>query len=267
MVQKTVRAVERAIAVLEAIKARGGMAGVSEIGEHLDLPKSTTYRLLSTLEVSGMVYQDRRTDLYRLGHKVLELASTASQSWDVIGVAEPYLERMREELGETTTLALRFDCKYAYVRQVSSRHEHRVTPVLNSPYPLHWAATGKVILAYLPDGKLEECLQGISESRATPRTVTDRDLLLAQLREIRETMTAVSFGERTLGGAAVAAPIRDGRSEAFAAIALVGPESRVRESDLASTRKAVASFARAVEQACQAAGIGTENRLSTSEHQ
>jgi DNA-binding IclR family transcriptional regulator len=254
---QTVRSVERAIDVLDAIRGQGGRAGVSEISQELGLAKSTVHRLLVALANKGMVRQDEETERYILGYKALEMAFGALQDRDVISVALPYLEELRDRLGETAALALKVGKRYTYVSQVPCRHEYRVTPVLGHHYPLHWAATGKAILAYLPPDEVDACLVLVPGSRSTPRTVVDPDLLRTQLDEIRRAGYAASFGERSPGAAAVAAPIRNRKREAHASACIVGPESRMQPGDIPALGAAVAEVSARIETICQTLGLGS----------
>jgi IclR family transcriptional regulator, KDG regulon repressor len=252
---QTVRAVERAIDVLDAIRVQGESAGVSEISERLGLPKSTVHRLLIALLKKNMVRQTS-TERYALGYKAFEIALSAARQMDLVVIAAPYLEELREQLGETAALALKVGLRYTYVSQAVSAREHRVSPVLGHQYPLHWGATGKIILAFAEQDELDECLKTVPSLRATPRTVIDPHLLLEQLEQIRAVGYAVSFGERSMGAAAIAAPVLNRRGTALASLCVIGPESRIRETDLEALGRAVAETTRRLQNLCQLLGLG-----------
>jgi IclR family pca regulon transcriptional regulator len=74
--------------------------------------------------------------------------------------------------------------------------------------PAHATSMGKVLLASLPDAELEAYLQRAALERFLPRTVTDRDVLRAQLRDVRATGSAIVDQELEEGLVAVAAPVR-----------------------------------------------------------
>jgi DNA-binding IclR family transcriptional regulator len=251
-----VRAVERAIDVLDVIKTRAEGAGVSEISRELGLARSTVHRLLVALQKKEMVYQRADSDRYTIGRKALELAFFAVPHLDIVYMAMPHLEELRNRLDETAALALKVRLCYTYVSQVPSLKEYRVTPSLGQQYPLHWAAAGKAILAYVREEELNECLKVVPHLSATPKTITDPDVLLEQLEQIRRTGFAISFGERNIGAAGIAAPIRNRQGYAHAAIALVGPESRLRQVDLEAFGRVVVEIARNFEALCQLFGLG-----------
>jgi IclR family KDG regulon transcriptional repressor len=255
MASQSVKSVERAMDVMDAIRAAGGSMGVTELSQELGLAKSTVHRLLVALTKKEMLRQDERTEQYIFGHKILEMASSVSQHPDVISVAMPYLEELRDRTGETAALALKVGRQYCYVVQAVSPKEYRVNPVLGRNYPMHWAATGKAILSAMPMDELEECMKVVPELRSTERTVTDVGVLREQLAQLCQDGYAASFGERNIGSVAVSSPIRNRRGYAYAAACIVGPESRIRREDVPSLGRTVAEVTRKIEVACQALGI------------
>lgn len=239
---------------MQFIKACGA-AGVSEIGRELDLPKSTVHRVLVALTNKGLVQQNQDTKRYSLGPGLLELAFPVTQNWDIVSIATPYLSSLRDSTGETAELAVKFGLTYAYMAQAASPHEHRVNPVLGKHYPLHWAASGKAILAHVSENELAECLRIVPFSRATASTVTDTDDLLRQLEEGRRVGYFVSYGERMIGAAAVAAPVLDRHDLAHAALSVAAPESRLREVDIQALAQSLIQACHAVALASASMGI------------
>jgi DNA-binding IclR family transcriptional regulator len=242
--------------VLETMRAAGGSLGVTDIATEMGLAKSTVHRMLVAMGKKGVVRKDLDTDRYTFGPMILQLAHTASQQLDLVSFVKPFLEGLRDLFGETTALGLKVGLRYSYVVQVPSRQEHRVNPIMGAQYPLHWAATGKVILAYIPQDEYRQSMELVGQAVSTPATVTDVELLNRQLDEIRRLGYAVSFGERHAGSAAVTAPIRGRDGHAVAAICVLGPESRVRPMDLDAVGQKVAETARHISLSFQTLGLG-----------
>jgi DNA-binding IclR family transcriptional regulator len=228
---------------------------VTEISQDIGLAKSTVYRLLETLLDKNMLQKDEVADTYSFGYKVLELAFSTSTNWDLINLAMPYLEELRDRFNETTALALKVGLNYTYIAESVSHQEFRVNPILGRQYPLHWAGTGKAILAFVSEDDQKEALKIAPNSRSTPFTVTDPEILLKQINQIRQDGYAVSFSERAEGAAVIASPVRDRQGCSQAAVCLVGPESRLRKIDLIVVGKAVAEVGRKVELVYRTMGV------------
>jgi DNA-binding IclR family transcriptional regulator len=251
----SVSAIARALDVLDAIRVSGGAAGVSEISRALDLPKSTVHRILATLADRRMVYKSEETDQYCFGYKVLELGLSAFQGSDFIGIVMPHIEELRDRLDETVSVVLRLGYYYTYVARAISHREYYFTPSMGKRYPLHWAATGKSMLAFLLDDELENYLDTVPLLPATEHTVTDPVILREQLEEIRTAGYAVSFGERVESAAAVAVPLRNRRRCAYGAVSVITPGPRLRGRDSRALGVDVMATCRDIESACEMGGI------------
>ena len=258
MESNTVRSVERAIEILEVIKSRGGETGISTISRETGLSKSTVFRILNALKTKGMVRKDDVTDQYSLGQKIIELAFSASMQWDIISLAMPYLEKLRDTISETAALAIKMEKDYSFIAQAMCRHEYRVNPVLGERYCLHWAGTGKVILAFTPEDELSEMLALIPHKKATSQTIIDPRKMMEQIEEIRKRGFAYSFSERIEGGASISAPICDALGNAQAAVSLIGPEIRFRKLNLNEAGRAVVEAGKQIEMVYRGAGIKLE---------
>lgn len=251
MSAKSVRTVERAIDILNVIRVHEGTAGISEISRALGLSKSTVHRILVALTNKGIVHKERSSNRYSLGYKLFDLAFSASRPWNFISCAMPYLEELRDQLNETVSVALRLGQQYSYVAQAVSGHSTPVTTVLGRHYPLHWGATGKAMLALVPDEELQEYISSVPLVAATPWTITDPDVLLAETRRICSLGYSVSFSEKVEGVGAVACPIRDRHGIAYGGVTIVAPELRVRNMDVQAVGEAVAEIAHKIEVSCQ----------------
>ena len=245
----------RALDVMEAIRASDGAAGVSEISRAINVPKSTVHRILGVLADRRMVYKDEATDQYHFGYKALELGLSVFQGSDFLGVTLPHIRALRDEVDETVVVVLRTGFNYAYVGRAISHREYYYTPVMGKQFPLHWAATGKAMLAFLPTDDLERYLQTAPLMPATERTITDAKVLRDELVAVREAGYAVSFGERVEGAAAVASPLLSRERIAYGAVTVIMPSSRLRVPDTDALGLRVMSTCQDIESAAQMGGI------------
>src|SRR5262245_1742416 len=227
--QRTVAAVERAIAVIDAL-ADGGELGTNEIARRAGLNASTTSRLLATLAGGRLVEHVGASGGYRLGPRLLQLGNAVLGRLDLREAARPHLRALAEAIGETATLSAPGDPDAVTVDFVQGPGSVVSVARLGRPSIAHATATGKVGLAFgeaeLPRGPLE---------RFTPKTVTDRKRLAAELDRIRDEGYAAAAGEREEDLNAVAAPVFGSRGELAAILGVQGPAGRF---DVAAMREA-----------------------------
>ena len=219
---RRVAAVERALAVLDALAAAGGAAvGVNELARTCEINASTVSRLLGTLAAHGMVERDADSGRYRLGLHVVTLADAALARRDLRGLARPYLERLVAATGETATLSLAAGAEAVTADFVPSPRSIASVARVGRPSLAHATAVGQVVLAFTP-GALERLPARLA--RYTANTVTDRAKLAARVAQVRAQGHAGVEGEREDGLNALAVPVIDHGGALAGVIGLQGPE-------------------------------------------
>ena len=240
-----VQSLERAFAILDEVARRP--AGVTAIAERVRLPKSTVARLLATLEDVDAVERFEGVR-WRIGPGVEALTTAVSRERSLISIARPLLVDLVAELGEDAGLGLPDGNEILYVDQVESDNPVQVRDWTGTRAPMHAVPSGLVLLAEWPPDALDAYLSGELVA-LTSRTVTDPGDLRARLAEVREHGYAWGLKEFAEGIDSVAAPIRDGRGKAIAAIHVHGPSYRFpparREASIATRLVAAAAAASA----------------------
>lgn len=105
--QKGAQALERGIAILQYLEKSGGSSSVSDISLNLDLPLSTTFRLLKVLQAADFVYQDSQLGWWHIGLGVFNVGAAYIHNRDVLSVAGPFMRRLMLLSGETVNVAIR----------------------------------------------------------------------------------------------------------------------------------------------------------------
>ena len=221
-----VRAVERAIAILDVL-AQGGSRTGAEIARELHVHRSTALRLLGTLERHALVERDQRTARYRLGRRLPQLASVVTGEFDLRFVARPVCERLAAAVGETATLDVLVGDVIVPVEQATASTSVVSVNWLGRRTPVHCTASGKVIAAFGKD-TVRDRLLSLPLDRVTPNTITDRAKLEAHLEEARQTGVARTHEELEVGLDAIAAPVYGVDGEVVAALDVSGPSHRLR---------------------------------------
>ncbi|NLG83557.1 MAG: IclR family transcriptional regulator [Firmicutes bacterium] len=232
----TVQAVARALTILEGLAQAGGPVGLSELAQRVGLKLTTTHRLLSTLVACGFAEQEPITQRYRLGIKALEIGNAALASADLRTVARPYLRELVDRLNETANLAILDRGEVVYIDQIEANQIVIVKMFarIGSRGPAHCTASGKVLLAGLPEEDLVLLLRKMPLQRFTEKTITDPEHLLAELRAIRAQGFSLDRGERDEGVFCVAVPVKNHEGKVIAAVSISAPAVRADEATVAT---------------------------------
>lgn len=217
-----VQSILRAFELLEHLANANTEVGITQLAENSGLPLPTIYRLIQTLVTGGYVKQgsSRR---YGLGARLIRLGEKAGIA---LGSSiKPYLAKLAELTGETTNLALLDADEVVYVAQVPSKHSMRMFTEVGGRVHPHCTGVGKALLAQLPEHEVMSILSRTGMASHTPTTITNPEVLLKQLDQIRHQGYALDEGEQEIGVHCIAAPIP--WNLAKAAISVSGPTSRI----------------------------------------
>jgi DNA-binding IclR family transcriptional regulator len=228
-----IQAVDHALDLLEQFHGDVDELGVTELSKRLKLHKNNVFRLLATLESRGYIEQNRVTENYRLGLKTLELGQTFIRQMGLLRQSRPVLESLVRECNETTYVAILKELDIVYLDVVETDLTVRVVPRVGARLPASCTAAGKVQLAYMTDEELENYLPTKELKRYTPNTITDREELKLQLKEIVEQGYAVDNEELDIGVKCVGAPIRDYTRRIVGAVSISGPSMRFSDERMA----------------------------------
>ncbi|MBT2515691.1 IclR family transcriptional regulator [Arthrobacter sp. ISL-30] len=207
---------------------------VTEIAQAVKMTRPTAFRLLLSLEQTGFV--DRVDNRYMLGWQMARLGRLADPFTGAVARIQPVLDEYAGKLNETLSFAImRGETSYDVIAEASaSRYLNASHLYVGGTYPVHASATGKLLLSELSDDKISELLPKKLESY-TAQTITSRDALLKELRQIREQGYAILDDELEEGLYAVACPVRDGAGVLVGVLAVQGPVQRLKSERLPST--------------------------------
>lgn len=218
-----IESLQRGLHVLSLFNRERSALTLTEIVEATGLNKSTAFRVVNTLDSSGYLERDPDTRQYRPGLKVLQLGFSAISSLEFRQLARPYLRKLSEATGETTSLGVLDDLEVVYVDRIRSRQIIvGVVLGIGSRIPANCASMGKVLLAYLPPAELAQRIGQTPLTPCTPNSQVDLSILEAELIEVRQQRYATNDEELEIGLRAVAAPIWDDNQQVVAAINVSG---------------------------------------------
>jgi DNA-binding IclR family transcriptional regulator len=211
----------KAMAIVERI-AEAGEITPARLAELTGEPRSTIYRLLATLQELGLVEPGRRRGTYLLGLKLFQLGSTVVSRFDVRQAALPTMERIHEEIGETTFLCVRRGFEAVCIERIDGARVNVLALRLGGSMPLHVGSVARALLAFEPPAAWEEYLEHQQLEPLTPKTPVTPEAVIAELRATRERGYAVSDEDVTPGVGSVGAPILDHSGTVVAALSVGG---------------------------------------------
>jgi DNA-binding IclR family transcriptional regulator len=219
-----VKALAHAIDVLEALAERGEM-GVSELSRATGLSKTAVFNILATFERRRLVARDPATARYRLGWRLYELGTELVRRNELAPIARPFLKELVERAGETALLGILDGDGVTYVDRYESAQRIRMVAAPGRQSPLHATASGKVLLAHQPQEYVERILAG-ELRRYTATTITDPDVLRAQLRDVVDHGFARCQLEHEPELSSISVPVFDYSGHVAAALTLAAPAFR-----------------------------------------
>lgn len=193
---------------------------------------STAHRLLQTLSRRHYIEQSPETRAYTLGPRLFELGSAYARNLDLVGVARPFIEQLRDDTGETVHLAILSDREVVEVCTATGSQTVTVSRGTGRRDPASCTATGKVILASLTEAELDQFFARGPLPASAAKSITDPKLFRAELARVRTNGFALDEQELSEDVCCIGAPIRDGRDRVIAAISVAMPKARFRQDKI-----------------------------------
>jgi IclR family transcriptional regulator, KDG regulon repressor len=237
-------AVERALAMLEAVAHASEGLSNAEISRKLQIPKSSASYILRTLETHGYLTRDAESAKYRVGLKILSLSRGGLGGLDVRAIALPVMRRLMQHTGLTCHLAVLDGAEAVYVEKVEPEGFIRMDTWVGRRMRVHATSVGKAIVAHIPQDQVEHILRQVGMERRTPKTITGLPRLLKELEKVRAQGYAVDDEENNLGARCVAAPIFDERGAICASLGLSGTTQQVSSHTMPRILEALKDAAR-----------------------
>jgi DNA-binding IclR family transcriptional regulator len=211
-------ALDRGLAILEAMDARPEGLSLSEISRVIGSPKNSTSRLVQTLMVRGYVERDEATMIIRLTGKLLRLGHPRVGRVSLVECALEPMRALRDAVGETVQLGIPIGDEGVVIEQVESTQAVRICVEIGLRFPLHNNAPGKVLLAFQHSKACERTIQRLKLARFTAHTITTKEALRMECERVVKLGYGTDWGEADEGIHCVAAPVFDRPNHLLAVI-------------------------------------------------
>ncbi|MFF9647380.1 IclR family transcriptional regulator [Kitasatospora aureofaciens] len=228
--------VRKAVEALDLL-ARDRELTPAQIAELTGEPRSSVYRLLTSLQQLELVEKGARRGTYRLGLHLLRLGESVKSGFDERALALPVMEQLHEATGETVFLCVRRGPEAVCIERLDGKWVQSLALRVGGSLPLHAGAAPRVLLANAGRESWHEYIKAADGNLKafTPSTPVTAEDLIPELENTLRTGVAVSDGDVTVGIAALGVAITDYRGEVRAALSISG----VRPSILGPGQKAI----------------------------
>lgn len=223
----SVQSVDRAMFLLELLSQHDEGCRLSQLGREAGLSPSTTHRLLTTLEKRRHVQFDPRTARWHIGLAMLNIGSAFLRRASFVSLAQPFLQRLRDQTKETANLGMADDGEITLVSQVPSRQIVRSIGRIGGRVPMTSSAMGKAILSTYPSEDIEEIIELRRMFRMTSHSITRLDALRLELEAVRANGYAIDNAENRSNVRCIAGVVYNERAEAICAISISGQLDRM----------------------------------------
>ncbi len=231
MYRNNISSVERALDILLLLYGEQKEMGVSEIARKLGVYKSTVHRTLSTLQSRHFVRQNEVTEKYSLGTSLYAIGMMVAHNYSLVDIVAPEADALYVKVRDIVNVSvLHVDAINGY--KCVAIYKARgplpllgMNPEIGSSMEAYASSVGKAMLAF---NNIDwQIVQQTAFCAFTKNTLTDIEVLKAELEKVREQGYALDNEEREIGLFCVGAPIFNKRGKAIAAISISGPKARV----------------------------------------
>ncbi|MFE7168453.1 IclR family transcriptional regulator [Streptomyces sp. NPDC057616] len=221
-----VQAVHRAVQILRELASGGPRLGVTELADRLGVAKPTVHALLRTLEMEGLVSQDRDSSKYQLGPNLVHLGNAYLDTQELRTRSLTWADALANRTKEAVWVGV-LTGDHVLIVHHAFRPEGAVQILeVGANIPWNTCALGKAIVASLPAEDRDRLLAG-DLTVLTGASMTGREDLERHLEDVVKVGYAVEDQESAIGDAGIASPVFDRSGEVVGAIGIVGPVERV----------------------------------------
>ena len=220
-----VQSLDKGLAVIRCFSAEAPRLTISEVARETGLTRAAARRFLITLQALGYVGSDGRQ--FFLTPRVLRLGYAYLSSLSVADVAQTHLEQLADVVHESCSASVLDGSDIVYVARAATKRIMTISLSVGTRLPAHPTSMGRVLLAGLPDDRLNAYVESVPLAKLTDRTIVDRDTLRAELEKTRTRGWCMVDQELEDGVRSVAVPVHDDSGRVVAAVNTSAHAARV----------------------------------------
>ena len=213
--------VDKALKIIDLFKTHDELSLI-EISGMLNMPKTTTFALIATIEDHGFLNQDSVSGKYKLGLSVIELYNALSNRINIKDEAAALLQPISERYGKNVHITTLIRNEVIYLESIIPTGGMTIKTIVGSRAPANCTSTGKAFLSCLSETDLDKLLEEYPLQSLTPNSITDIGKLKTELNHIREVGYAIDSEESILGVRGVGLAVKNNIGKALIGISVAG---------------------------------------------
>jgi DNA-binding IclR family transcriptional regulator len=243
-----VKGIYRVIDLLDVLGEYPSGLTLTELCNHLQLPKSTVHRILNVLFDRQYVRETLERGKFALGYEILRLSKACQAGLNFLQEARPLLIELNQAIDENIILAVLDKPRHQiiYLDKLDSSKTIRLVSHIGEIAPVHCTALGKALLSGFSDEELLQVLSDYELKRFTERTITDIKAFLSEMNEVRKQGYSLDLQEYRSEVVCVAAPINSEAGKPIAAVGVSAPAGRLEQSRLEHVEHLVVETAKKI---------------------
>lgn len=227
-----VQALDRGLNLLKLLATERDVS-LTDLAMQAGVPTSTTHRLLTTLQSHRFAEFDETNQHWMIGVEAYRIGSGFLNRINLVEAAQPVMQALVRETGETANLAIVDDGEVVFVRQIESPNPIRAFFRPGTRSKMHASGAGKALLAQRSQKEVEDILQRRGLQKFTDKTITKPADLFSELQRIHARGWSFDDEEHYVGMSCVAAAVFGPTEDPIAAISVSGPSARFSEQSVA----------------------------------
>jgi len=217
--KKCSQSVERIFNVIELVASQQGGMGISEISRNLEYPKSTVYRIASSLVAKKYFQKDPTNQKYMLNYRFIAIASDYVSKLDIRTVASPYINKLSRDLDCTVHIGIMRNQQVVYIEKIKPYMCACVYSEIGKTNELYCSGLGKALLIGMDEKTYTSYLNSYKYIKYT-KTTLNNDELDKEMKIARKTNIAIDNAEHEEGVFCLATPIYNFNNDVIAAISI-----------------------------------------------
>jgi DNA-binding IclR family transcriptional regulator len=235
---------KKGLAILLSFKNTKTGQTASEISKKVELPFSTTFRILKALEDERFLERDPESKRYQPSYNYYRMGIIARESDILRRISLPVMENLRRRFQETVILYVRDGDLRVYYEQLEGSQSLKRMERVGATAPLWVGSASRCLLAWTSDEELERIHANIRP--LCINTILDKDVAIQKIKAVRETGYSISTSEREEGVCSVSVPVVDSPENVAASLTLTGPASRFNDVALREMIPALKAAAQSI---------------------